>query len=152
MENFFKWIGKIIPKEEVIIWFNVHNMTYEKIELYGDIFKSIAYIIYDTYLGEENSETRIILTKEDNEAHFNWCWKKLVEDFKKEKVNIKEDGAHKNYLQKFFLDTFYNQKDKEVKEEVPMFMKEVFDVEKDFSKADLDILTELYKFMEHNIQ
>ena len=151
MENFFKWIGKIIPKEEVIIWFNVHNMNYEKIELYGDIFKSFAQIIYDTYLGEDNSETRIVLTQDDNEAHFNWCWGKLLNDFEKEKVIIKKDGSHKDYLKRFFFDTFYNQKDKEIKSEVPTFMKEIFDVEKDFSKADLDILTELYKFMEHNI-
>jgi hypothetical protein len=40
MENFFNWMSKVIPNDEVIIWFNIHNMHYEKIELYGDIFKS----------------------------------------------------------------------------------------------------------------
>ena len=76
MENFFKWIGKLVPREEVIVWFNVHNMNYEKIELYGDIFKSFSIIIHDTYLGEDNFETKILLTPEDKIAHFDWCWKK----------------------------------------------------------------------------
>ena len=39
MENFFNWMSKPIPREDIIIWFNVHNMSYEKIELFGDIFK-----------------------------------------------------------------------------------------------------------------
>ena len=44
MENFFNWMAKPLPKDEIIIWFNIHNMTYEKIELYGDIFKSLNQI------------------------------------------------------------------------------------------------------------
>jgi len=152
MENFFKWIGKIIPREEVIVWFNVHNMNYEKIELYGDIFKSFSRIIHDTYLGEENIETKISLTVQDKEAHFNWCWKKLLEDFSQEKVFINQEGEHHKYFKKFFFDTFYNQKDKEIKKEIPHFMEDVFNLDKDFSKADLDILTELYKFMDVNVK
>ena len=127
-------------------------MNVEKIELYGDIFKTFSQIIYDTYLGEEKGETKIILTEQDNNLHFEWCWNKLVEDFKKEEVFIKKQGGHKDYLLKFFSETFYNQNNSELKTEVPNFMQEVFDVDKDFTKADLDILTELYKFMEHNVE
>ena len=61
MENFFNWMTKPIPQEEVIIWFNIHNMIYEKIELYGDIAKSLTIIINETYLGEDISETKITL-------------------------------------------------------------------------------------------
>ena len=53
MENFFNWMAKPLPKDEIIIWFNIHNMTYEKIELYGDVFKSLNHIILDTYLGDD---------------------------------------------------------------------------------------------------
>ena len=86
MENFFNWMSKPVPKEEVVVWFNVHNMTYEKIELYGDIFKSLNFIITDTYLGENVLETKILMSEEDNALHFNWCWNKLLEDFKKENI------------------------------------------------------------------
>ena len=53
MENFFNWLSKPIPKDEIITWLNVHNMYYERIELYGDIFKSLNQIIIDTYLGSD---------------------------------------------------------------------------------------------------
>jgi hypothetical protein len=152
MENFFNWMSKPIPKDEVIIWFNVHNMNYEKIELYGDIFKSLNYIILDTYMGDETNETRISLSKEDKELHFEWCWNKMLEDFRKENIIIKHGGEHKEYFKSFFFDTFYNQSEKNVKESIPNFLFEVFDVEKPFTKSDLDILTELYKLMEKNIE
>ena len=152
MENFFNWMSKPIPKDEVIIWFNVHNMNYEKIELYGDIFKSLNHIIIDTYMGDETHETRISLSKEDKELHFEWCWNKMLEDFRKENIIIKHGGEHKEYFKSFFFDTFYNQSEKNIKESIPNFLFEVFDVEKPFSKSDLDILTELYKLMEKNIE
>ena len=152
MENFFNWMSKPIPQDEVIIWFNVHNMNYERIELYGDIFKSLNYIIIDTYMGEETSETKISLSQEDKESHFEWCWNKMIEDFKKENIIIKHGGKHKEYFRSFFFDTFYNQSEKNIKESISNFLVEVFDVEKPFSKSDLDILTELYKLMEKNIE
>ena len=152
MENFFNWMSKPIPQDEVIIWFNIHNMNYERIELYGDIFKSLNYVIIDTYMGEETNETKISLSQEDKESHFEWCWNKMVEDFRRENIIIKHGGEHKEYFKSFFFDTFYNQSERNVKDSIPNFLVEVFDVEKPFSKSDLDILTELYKLMEKNIE
>ncbi len=68
MENFFKWMSKPIPNDEVIVWFSVNNMIPEKIELYGDIFKGIHQIISDTYLGDVGSETKISLSSEIKKA------------------------------------------------------------------------------------
>ena len=153
MENFFNWMSKPIPNDEVTIWFNIHNMNIEKIELYGDIFKSLNHIIVDTYMGDsgEHNETKISLTQEDNEQHFDWCWSKMISDFKKESINIKEQGEHRDYFKSFFMDTFYNHPDKSVKESIPSFIFEVFDIGKPFSKSDLDILTELYKMLEKRV-
>ena len=113
MENFFNWMSKPVPKDEVLIWFNVHNMNYEKIELYGDVFKSLNHTILETYLGSEDSETRISISEDDNNLHFEWCWDKVLENFSKENIIIKHGGQHKDYL---------------------------------------DILTELYKLLEKNIE
>jgi hypothetical protein len=115
MENFFNWMTKPLPKEELIIWFNIHNMTYEKIELYGDVFKSLNQIILDTYLGDTIFETKIILTDEDNLSHFEWCWKKTIDNFKKEDIHIKYEGEHKDYFKSFYMDTFYNQNEEKSK-------------------------------------
>jgi len=150
MENFFNWMTKPLPKDEIIIWFNIHNMTYEKIELYGDFFKSLNNIIMDTYLGDNTSETKISLSNEDNLSHFEWCWNKTIENFKRENIIIKSDGDHKDYFQSFFIDTFYNQKESNLKKSIPKFLNEIFEVGMTYSKSDLDLLTELYKLIEKN--
>lgn len=151
MENFFYWMSKILPQDEVEVWFNVNNMYYEKIDLYGDICKSLNQIIMDTYLGEGEGETKIQLQYEDKLNHFEWCWKKLISDFKKENIHIKKEGELKDYFKDFFFDGFYNQNQKNVRLSIPHFINDVFDHDKNFTKSDLDILTELYKLIDRNI-
>lgn len=150
MENFFNWMAKPLPKDEIIIWFNIHNMTYEKIELYGDVFKSLNHIILDTYLGDDISETRITLSDEDKESHFDWCWKKVIDDFRRENIIINYDGEHKEYFKSFYMETFYNQNEVKIKNSIPKFLSDIFDVTMTYSKSDLDLLTELYKLIEKN--
>ena len=155
MENFFNWIAKPLPNDEVVTWFNVHNMIYEKIELYGDIFKSLNYVITDTYMGDSNGdspETKIVMSPEDKQSHFDWCWGKMVENFHKENITITIDGEHKDYLKSFYMDTFYHQTQKNVKDSVPVFLNDIFNMSKPFSKSDLDMITEIYKMMEKNVK
>lgn len=152
MENFFKWMSQSIPKEEVTVWFNIHNMNIEKIELFGDFIKTLNQFVIDTYLGEDTKETRILLSDEDMDSHFEWCWSKTLENFAREKIFIDKDGEHKNYFKEFFFETFYKQSQKEIKSSIPNFLETTFDLEKSFTKSDLDILTELYKLLEKNIK
>jgi hypothetical protein len=152
MENFFNWMTKPLPNEDIIIWFNIHNMNYEKIELYGDVFKSLNQIILDTYLGDTIFVTKIILTDEDNLSHFEWCWKKTIDNFKKEDIHIKYDGEHKDYFKSFYMNTFYNQNEEKIKDSIPKFLMDIFDVGVSYSKSDLDLLTELYKLIEKNTE
>jgi hypothetical protein len=150
MENFFNWMAKPLPKDEIIIWLNIHNMTYEKIELYGDFFKSLNQTIIDTYLGDNTSETKILLSLNDNLSHFEWCWNKTIENFKKENIIINSNGEHKDYFKSFFMDTFYNQKETDIKKSITKFLKDIFDIGMTYYKSDLDLLTELYKLIEKN--
>jgi hypothetical protein len=145
-------MSKPIPNDEVIVWFSVNNMIPEKIELYGDIFKGIHQLITDTYLGDTGTETKISLTQEDKLKHFEWCWNKLLDDFRKENIHIKKEGVHKDYFWEFLKDTYYNQSDENVRKSISVFIREVFDLSKPFTKSDLDILTELYKALEKNIE
>jgi hypothetical protein len=143
---------KPIPHDEVITWFNIHNMNYEKIELYGDISKSLTKIISDTYLGENVSETKIFLSNDDNKLHFDWCWNKMVENFVKENTVITSDGEHKNYLKSFYMDIYYNQSNNKVRSSVSVFLSEIFNMSKPFSKSDLEMITEIYKMMDKNVK
>jgi hypothetical protein len=152
MENFFNWMSQPIPKEDVIIWFNVHNLNYEKIELYGDFFKSLNQVISDTYFGDEGQYTRIVMSKEDNLSHFDWCWEKIIIDFNNELILFNKEGQHKDYFKSFFIDTFYNSSEKNLKIAIPEFLNDVFNLDKPFTKSDLEILTEVYQLLEKNIQ
>jgi hypothetical protein len=153
MADFFKWISSPISDEEVIVWFNIHNMIYEKIELFGDFFKSLNQIIIDTYLGDNViSETTILLTQEDKKNHFEWCWDKVIINFSKENIKISNLGEHKDYFEDFYMETFYNQSEKSVRINISNFINDVFDLEKTFTKSDLDLLTEIYKLLNKNIQ
>jgi hypothetical protein len=149
MENFFNWMSKPVPPDEITIWFNVHNLNYEKIELFGDFFKSLYETMKDTYLGEENGETKIAMSEEDKGLHFEWCWKATLDNFKKENIEFKKEGQHKDYFKSFFSDTFYGSKN--LKIAIPDFLEDVFNLEKPFTKSDLDILTEVYHLLEKNM-
>jgi hypothetical protein len=155
MENFFNWMSKPIPADELVIWFGVHNIIYERLELYGDIFKSLNHTIINTYLGETigiSSETKILLTQEDKDSHFEWCWNKVVDDFNKENIKINPIGDHKEYLKSFYEDSFYNQPEKNVRESISIFLVEIFDIFKQYTKSDLDMITDFYKIMEKNVK
>ena len=151
MENFFNWMSKPVPSHEVEVWFQVHNMVSEKIDLYGDIFLSLSKVIKDTYLGDSNQETKIIMTDEDLQNHFDWCWKTTLKNFELENISIGTKGEHKEYLRNFFYDTFYHQDKVHMRDAIPEFLEDLFDQDKPFAKSDLDILTEIYKLLDKNV-
>jgi hypothetical protein len=151
MENFYNWMMVPVPKDEVDIWFSVHNMIPEKIELYGDIVESLTTLVLETYLGEQTIETKIRMSDDDITNHFDWCWKKTLEGFEKENILIDSEGEHKDYVKTFFLDSFYYQKDSEIRSAVKLFVTDLFDIDKVFVKSDLDIITEIYKVFNRTV-
>lgn len=138
--------------EDVDIWFRVNNIIPEKLELYYDFSLSLYYLIIDTYLGDEkNSETTVVLSEEDNQKHFLWCWNKTIENFQKEEITFNNKGEHFEYFSSFFLDIFYNQKEKKIKESIGTFFKDLFDTKKPFTKSDLDLISSIYKSLDKNM-
>ena len=75
-----------------------------------------------------------------------------MDDFLKENIVVNQSGEHKNYFKEFYMESFYNQPDKNVKTNIPNFINDVFETQKVFTKSDLDILTELYKLLDKNIK
>jgi len=152
MENLSNWLNKPLDFEEVELWFNANNIILEKVDLYYDFSISLLSLMNKTYLGfsEGENETKIRLSEEDNLNHFNWCWGKTVENFKKENILFEIDGEHYQYFETFFKDIFYNEKNSIVREGLNKFFHDLFNIKKTFTKADLDLLTDLYKTMEKN--
>jgi hypothetical protein len=153
MENFFNWITKPIPEDEVQVWLNINNIISEKCELYFDFCISLIMLIRETYLGEENlpKETKIILTDEDKKKHFDWCWEKTIESFKKEQIEFNLRGDHYDYFFVFLGEIFYNQKNISIRGSLEKFFEELFDRDFPFTRPDLDLFTEIYKLLDKNL-
>ena len=121
-------------------------------ELYYDFCNSLYLKITETYLGDsESGETKITMTDEDKENHFNWCWKKILEDFQKEEIVFEEDGDHYLYFKIFFDEIFYKQTDKKIRNSIDIFFRDVFDFDKTFTRSDLDMILEIYKNLDRNL-
>ena len=149
MENFFNYISKPLLQEDVDVWFRINNIISEKLELYSDFVHSLNDLILSTYLGEsEINETKINLTKSDDKNHFNWCWIRVIDNFKKEGLKFEKEGEHYDYFESFFNDTFYNQKDGKVKTSIGLFFTDLFNDDKSFTKSDLDMVTTIYKLLD----
>lgn len=153
MENFFNWITKPVPNDEVEVWLDIHNIIPEKCELYYDFCISLIILMKETYLGDEDisNETKVIFSQDDKKKHFRWCWFKTVETFKKESIVFNDEGDHYEYFSSFFMEIFYNQKNQSVKNSIENFFEELFDRDHPFTKSDLDLLTELYKLLDKNL-
>jgi hypothetical protein len=145
---------KPVNHDDVEVWFNVNNMIYEKRQLFSDFTFSLYYLISSTYLGDDldnTSETKLVLSQEDKLKHFDWCWKRTLDNFSKESIRFDVKGEHREYYEKFFMDLFYNAENKTISENIVKFFQELFDEKKMFTKSDLDMLTEIYKLLNKNI-
>jgi hypothetical protein len=154
MENFFNYITKPLNPEDVDLWFRINNVIPEKLELFSDFSQSLNLIICETYLGEElkSNETKITLSNEDNEKHFSWCWNKTIDNFKKENLTFENNGEHYEYFKSFFEEIFYNQKEKVVRDSINNFFNDLFDLNKPFTKSDLDMISAIYKLLDKNLK
>ena len=154
MENFFNYLTKPILPEDVLIWFEANNIIYEKLELFSDFSLSLYDLIVKTYLGENDisNETKITLSKDDKEKHFEWCWKRLLKNFEKEGIKFSNKGDHYEYDKSFFFDIFYNQKEENLRNSVGQFFEELFDMDKGFTKSDLDMVSTIYKYLDKSIK
>lgn len=152
MENFYNYISKHLEPDQVDIWFKINNIIPEKMELYYDFCHSLYLLIIETYLGDpEGMETKVQMDEEDDRKHFNWCWKKNIENFKKEKINFEMDGEHFDYFYSFFKEIFYTQSEPKIKKSIDIFFNDLFSRDKPFTQVDLDLVYNIYKSLDKNL-
>ena len=154
MDNFFNYITKNLDPEEVDVWFRVNDIIPEKMELYYDLSYSLFLLIKKTYLGdiESSNETKIDMSEEDNKKHFDWCWKKTLENFKKENIIFYNEGEHYDYFFSLFNEIYYNQNKENIRNTIDLFFNDLFNREKPFTQVDLDLIYNIYKTLDKNLQ
>jgi hypothetical protein len=153
MNNFLNYITKNLDPEQVDIWFRVNNIIPEKMELYYDLSYGLYLLIKSTYLGSdaESVETKVQMTKEDNRNHFDWCWNKTMENFKKENILFEEKGEHYDYFISLFDEIYYGQTKEEIRNSIDTFFNDLFRRDKTFTQVDLDLIYNIYKTLDKNL-
>ena len=153
MNNFLNYITKNLDPEQVDIWFRVNNIIPEKMELYYDLSYGLYLLIKSTYLGSdgESVETKVQMSKEDNRNHFDWCWNKTIENFKKENIFFEEQGEHYNYFISLFDEIYYGQTKEEIRNSIDVFFNDLFRRDKPFTQVDLDLIYNIYKTLDKNL-
>jgi len=153
MENFFNYITQPVKPEDVEKWFKGNNILNEKLGLFSDFSHSLNLLIVDTYLGQQDSpnETKILMSDDDNSKHFEWCWDKTVNNFLKEDLNFENRGEHFDYFKSFFDEIFYTQKDEKIRKSITNFFTDLFDINKPFTKSDLDMVLTIYKILDKHL-
>lgn len=151
--NFFNYITTPLTDDEVDTWFRSNNIILEKLELFFDFCYGLNKIINDTYLGDTapNQKEGIKMTKDDNDSHFIWCWKKNITSFENEGILFNEEGEHLTYFREFFGDIFYNSEKNEIRESIGQFLIDIFNTSTNFSKSDLDLLITIYRSLDSNM-
>jgi hypothetical protein len=152
MENFFSYISKPVDKEDLQVWIDANDICFNKFELFEDFVVSLVNLVYDTYLGGDTYKTtNIRLENEDNENHFDWCWNRVIDNFKKEEIYFEKDGEHHVFFKGFIVETFYNQKIDDVKYSLSRFFNEIFNLEGPHTMSDLDLLKQIYVILDKNL-
>jgi|688.fasta_scaffold277423_2 hypothetical protein len=142
-------------EKELELWYKANNIIDEYCELFEDFIIGLYYIIDQTYLGpdsEVGTETNITLNDQDIRDHFDWCWKKNIDNFKKENILFEEEGDHKAYFNQFFNETYYYQSMIEIKESIPVFFSELFESKTVDTQINLQMIIEIYKNLYKSLQ
>lgn len=153
MDNFLNYITKNLDPEQVDIWFRVNNIIPEKMDLYYDLSYSLFLLISNTYLGDEleSPETKVKMNDEDNKNHFDWCWNKIIENFKKENISFQPEGDHYDYFFSLFDEIYYKQNKDTIRNSIDIFFTDLFNRDKPFTQVDLDLIFNIYKSLDKNL-
>jgi len=141
--EFLNYFKKILPKEEIEVFYKTHKIEEPKVILLSNIVTSLFTLIHDTYFGDE------LMGEDDKEKHFEWCWVKLTNDLMYVNVFLEDKLIFKKWIKETCFDIFYNVKCAE-KEDIIINMKNLWETILDMNnlktKSDVDLLIEIYKF------
>lgn len=147
--EFFNYIQTPVSKESILMIFNDEGVVHQRLVLYGDFVLSLLKYCFDTYMGDD------ITSEVQQLNHFDWCFRKTVENFKSENINLGDLKELKEYYKDFLVEVYYSMPDKESSKEkidnIVLFWKQLFDYNTSKTKADVDCLLSVYRLFEKSI-
>ena len=147
--SFLAYIHNPISRESMNVLYASNNIKYEKCELYSDFVQSLFMLIFDTYMGDD------YMTIEHQKKHFNWCWEKVVDNFKEEGIHFNSVKLYEYFLE-FMFEVFYTYENKKrfdyTDKGLLKIWFDIFNYDKIKTQADMDTLIEIYKIFEKSLK
>lgn len=147
--SFLAYIHNPISRESMNVLYSSNNVKYEKCELYSDFVQSLLTLTFDTYMGDD------IMTIQDQLKHFDWCWNKVIEDFKTEDIFFENSKLYEYFLE-FMLEGFYilekNKRFDYTDKGLLKIWLDIFNYDKIKTQADMDTLIEIYNIFEKSLK
>jgi len=121
----------------------------DRVELYKDFVINLLYYIYNYYIDKES-----LNAEEDIRNHYNWCFKKVCDEFLEEGIDFTKNDKLREYFYSFYHNQFYLLKleNKDISlEYYENFWRNIFNFEKQKNKSLLNILIEIYNIFDETI-
>ena len=144
--DFIEYISKPMDKNDVTLMYRINNVIPERSALYLDFAHSLFDLIVTTYMGDELMDGKRI------KEHFDWCWKKTVDCFKKERIYFEGTELY-SYFFTLFLESFYSESDKSEKNvsKILEFWQDIFTYSTSKTLSEIEAFIDLYKIFDKSL-
>lgn len=123
-----------------------YNIIKNRIEIYRDFALNLLYCIFDYYLDKET-----LNKDQDIKNHFNWCFKKVCNEFLKEEINFSDNDELNKYFFTYYYHQFYTNNQEISIKYFEKFWKNIFDMDRLKNKNKINILIEIYNIYDKSI-
>jgi len=138
--SFIEYITKDMEKEDLFLLYKINNIKKERLELFLDFIYSLNELIITTYLGDD------ITNELEKINHFKWCWKKVVDSFKKEGIYFIQADELYEYFLNFYQESFYSEdKNQDLKDKLFSFWYELLEYSETKTRSEYESMLEIYR-------
>jgi len=143
--EFMNYMVQPLSYEQMNLLYKANDIKFDKCGLYYDFIKSLNKVLMNTFLGDE-----FINSEKEKREHYLWCFNKVIDDFKEEKILFDSTEKLREYFFFFYEELFYKDSNKSL-EKLDKLAELSFDFNRLKSRSDMDILIELYKMFDKSL-
>jgi hypothetical protein len=118
----------------------------DRVEIYRDFALNLLHYIYHYYIDRES-----LSEDQDIKNHFNWCFKKVCDEFMEEGIDFRNNKELNQYFFSYYYHQFYTiNQDVSIKY-FEKFWNEIFEIDRLKNKNIINILIEIYNIYDKSI-
>jgi len=122
----------------------------DRVEIYKDFAVNLLYYIHHYYIDKES-----LSADEDIRNHYNWCYKKVCDEFLKEGLDFTHNEELREYFYAYYYHQFYNI-ERKVNQDTSLeyyekFWRNIFEIDRQKNKNIINILIEIYNIYDKSV-